>query len=353
MEKQYLLQSADINLIVDIKSLIEQSKQQIAVAVNSTMSILYWQIGKRIVKELQNKDRSEIYGKELVANLCKNLSKEYGNTFSEKNIRRMMQFFNTFPEEKIVVSLIRKLSWTHILAVIPIEDELKRNFYIEMCNLEHWSVRALRERIDSMLYERTALSKKPEQTIKNDLALLRDEKKFTPELVFRDPYFLDFLGLKDTYSEKDLENAILAELQRFIAELGTDFAFLARQKRITIGKEDYYIDLLFYHRGLRRLIAIELKLEDFKIGHKAQMELYLRWLDKHDRREGENEPLGIILCAGKEQELVELLELGKSGIHVAEYFTELPPRELLEKKLLNAVQIARQRLTENAEIKKI
>jgi predicted nuclease of restriction endonuclease-like (RecB) superfamily len=210
-----------------------------------------------------------------------------------------------------------------------------------MCRIERWSVRVLRERIDSMLYERTAISKKPEETIKNDLARLGKSDEMTPELVFRDPYFLDFLGLKDTFSEKDLESAILAELQRFIIECGTDFAFLARQKRITIDNEDYYMDLLFYHRRLRRLIVIELKIGDFKEEYKAQMEIYLRWLSKNDRHDGEGDPLGLILCAGKKQELVELLKLGKSGIHVAEYLTELPPRELLEKKLLEAIKIAR------------
>ena len=236
------------------------------------------------------------------------------------------------------------MSWSHIKQVLYLTDPLKRDFYIEMSKIERWSVRTLRERIGSMLYERTALSKKPDQTIRDDLALLKNEGKLTPDMVFRDPYFLDYLGLKDTFSEKDLENAILAELQRFITEFGTDFAFLARQKRVTVGSKDYYIDLLFYHRRLRRLVVIELKLEDFQIEHKAQMELYLRWLDKNERREGEDEPLGIILCAGKEQKLVELLELNKSGIHVAEYLTELPPRELLEKKLLSAIQLARQRL---------
>ena len=174
--KNKILTTKD-NLFADIKTLIEQSKQQVAVAVNSTMTMLYWQIGRRIAMEIQAKERSEIYGKEVVSKLCNDLSNEYGNAFAEKNVRRMMQFFNAFPEEKIVVSLIRQLSWTHILAVIPIEDTLKREFYIEMCSLEKWSVRVFRERINSMLYERTAISKKPEETIKHDLELLKNEQK--------------------------------------------------------------------------------------------------------------------------------------------------------------------------------
>ena len=192
-----------------------------------------------------------------------------------------------------------------------------------------------------MLYERTSISKKPEETIKNDLALLANEQKLSPELVFKDPYFLDFLGLKDTYSEKDLEISILAQLQSFILEFGSDFAFLARQKRITIDNEDFYIDLLFYHRKLKRLIAIELKLGKFKHEYKSQLELYLRWLDKHEKQEGENTPLGILLCAEKSDEIVELLELDKSGIHVATYFTELPPLEWLKAKLHKSIEEAR------------
>jgi len=329
-------------LLTDIRTLIETCRQRVAVGVNAELTFLYWSVGKRINEEILGNERAE-YGEQIVYTLCKQLTSEFGKAWNEKQVRRMMRFASVFPDEQIVASLMRQLSWTHILLVVPIADTLKRDFYIEMCRHERWSVRVLRERIDSALYERTAISKKPEETIANDLALLKKEGKMTPDMVFRDPYFLDFLGLKDTYSEKDFESAIVAELQRFIVEMGTDFAFLARQKRITVGIDDYYLDLLFYHRGLRRLVAVELKLDGFKAEHKAQMELYLRWLDQHERRKGEKKPLGIILCAGKEQELVELLELGRSGIHVAEYLTELPPRELLEQKLLHAIRLARQR----------
>ncbi len=191
-----------------------------------------------------------------------------------------------------------------------------------------------------MLYERTAISKKPELTIANDLEKLRKEKQVTPELVFRDPYFLDFLGLTDTYSEKDMESAIIAHLERFILELGNDFAFLARQKRIMIGDTDYYLDLLFYHRKLQRLVAIDLKLGKFEHSHKSQMELYLRWLAKNEQQEHEQTPIGLILCADKSEELVQLLEVDKQGIHVAAYYTDLPPIELLQRKLHEAIEYA-------------
>jgi predicted nuclease of restriction endonuclease-like (RecB) superfamily len=256
----------------------------------------------------------------------------------------MIQFAEVFPDKEIVVSLIRQLSWTHFIALIPLKDDLQRAFYAEMCRVERWSVRTLRKKIDGMLYERTAISKKPEELIEKDLAALRDEDKLTPDLVFRDPYFLDFLGLKDTYSEKDLETAILREMESFILEIGAGFSFVARQKRITVDNEDYYLDLLFFHRKLKRLIAIELKLGKFRAAYKGQMELYLRWLEKYEKEPGEETPLGLILCAGKTTEQIELLQLDKSGIKVAEYMTELPKRELLEQKLHKAVELARKRL---------
>ena len=210
-----------------------------------------------------------------------------------------------------------------------------------MCINEHWSVRTLRERIGSALFERTAISKKPEQTIINDLQLLNNENKMTTDLFFRDPYILDFLELKDTYSEKDLENAIISELEKFILEMGNDFAFLARQKRITIGGRDFYIDLLFYHRKLKRLVVIELKLDEFKPEHKGQVELYLKWLDKYEKAEGEESPVAIILCATKSDTMAELLELDNSGIHVAQYLTNYVPKELLEEKFLSSIKNAK------------
>lgn len=327
----------------DIKTLIEQSRQQIAVSVNASMTMLYWQIGKRINGEVLQNKRAE-YGKQIVATLSRQLEKEYGASFSEKNLRRMMQFAAVFPDKEIVVSLIRQLSWTHIIALLPINDLLKRDFYIEMCKLEKWSARTLRDRIQSMLYERTAISKKPEKTVKNDLALLKDDEKLSPDLVFKDPYFLDFLGLKDTFSEKDLESAILAELQRFIIELGSDFAFMARQKRITIDNKDYYIDLLFFHRKLKCLVAIDLKIGEFEAAFKGQMELYLRYLEKHEMADGETIPIGLILCTGKNKEHIELMRLEESNIRVAEYLTVLPPKKLLRQKLHKAIEIAQQKL---------
>ena len=290
------------------------------------------------------KEKRADYGKEIVATLSQELTKEYGNGFSYSALTRMVRFAEIFPDTQIVATLSRQLSWSHFKEILPLKKPFQRDFYAEMCRVERWSVRTLRKKIDGMLYERTAISKKPEKLAKKELAALREEDRLTPDLVFRDPYFLDFLGLSDTFSEKDLESAILREMESFILELGADFSFVARQKRITVDGEDYYLDLLFFHRKLKRLIVIELKLGKFKAAYKGQMELYLRWLEKYEKEPEEETPLGLILCAGKSSEQIELLELDKSGIKVAEYMTELPKRELLEQKLHKAVELVRKRL---------
>ncbi len=335
-------------LLEDLRSMIDQTHKFIASTVNASLSMLYWRVGKRIIKEVLLGERAE-YGRRIVATVARQLRQDYGNSFSDKNLRRMIQFAEVFPDEQIVVSLIRQLTWTHFIALIPLKDAIKRDFYAEMCRIEKWNVRTLRARIDSMLYERTALAKQPESVARAELDTLRVEDRLTPDLVFRDPYVLEFLNLNDHYLEKDLEDAIMRELEQFLLEIGVGFCFLARQKRIIIDGEDFRIDLLFFHRDLKRLVAIDLKLGDFKPEHKGQMELYLRWLDKYERRAGEEPPMGLILCAGKKEERIELLELGKSGIHVAEYLMALPPKEVLREKLLKAIERARIRLENQSE----
>lgn len=332
-------------LLGDIRSLVESTRFRVATGVNAEMVLLYWDIGERIRKEILGDERAA-YGRQVVSMLSDQLSTRYGRGFTKTNLFHMIRFTETFPDRQKVYTLCRQLSWSHFRSIFYIEDPLAREFYTEMCRLERWSVRVLQEKIRGMLFERTAVSRKPEELAQKELEALRDDDIMTPDLVFRSPYFLDFLGLSDTYSEKDLENSILRELERFILELGTDFSFVARQKRITVDHEDYYIDLLFYHRKLRRLVVIDLKLEKFRAADKGQMELYLRWLDRYDRQPGEEQPLGLILCAGSSAEHIELLQLESSGIRVAEYFTELPPRKLLEQKLKRAVAIARERLAE-------
>ena len=330
-------------LLGDLRSLIESARIRVAVGVNAELVMLHWHIGYRIRDDLLNNGRS-VYGEKIVELVARDLTNAYGRGFSEKSLRHMVRFAEAYGDETIVSTLSRQLSWSHFLDLIYIEEPLKRDFYTEICRLERWSVRTLRAKLDGMLYERTALSKKPEELARSELAALRSEDRMTPDLVFRDHYLLDFLGLADTYSERDLEDSIIREMERFITELGTDFSFVARQKRITVDHEDFYIDLIFYHRRLRCLIAIDLKLGAFRPADMGQIELYLRWLDKYDRQPGEESPLGLILCSGRSTERIELLRLEERGIRVAEYLTELPPREVLERKLKTAVAIARERL---------
>jgi predicted nuclease of restriction endonuclease-like (RecB) superfamily len=340
----------DVVLLVrEFGAMIDAARKQVSVTANAALVTLYWQIGHRVRTEVLEGRRAE-YGVQVVPALGKQLEARYGRGFGEKNLRRMVQFSTVFPDTAIVAALLRELGWTHFTLLIPVKDPLKREFYAEMCRVERWSTRELRQQLDGMLFERTALSKKPEALVRKELAALREKGELSPALVFRDPYMLDFLGLADTYSEKDLESAILREIERFLLELGTGFAFIERQKRITLDGDDYYLDLLFFHRRMQRLVAIELKIGDFKPADSGQMELYLRWLDRHERQHTEQPPLGIILCAGKKRETVEYLDLDARGIHVAEYLTELPPREVLEERLHRAIEAARNRLVSGADL---
>jgi predicted nuclease of restriction endonuclease-like (RecB) superfamily len=330
-------------LLADIRQLILAARERVAQTVNASLVTLYWQVGQRIRKDILKEKRAE-YGEQIVSALGTQLTTEFGEGFGRRNLFRMIRFVEVFPDLEIVSALRTQLGWTHFRQIIAIEDPLKRDFYAEMCRIENWSTRTLEKKIGGMLFERTALSRKPAKLAELELKQLRQEDKLTPDLVFRDPYFLDFLGLKDRYIEKDIEDAIMREMEQFILELGVGFTFVARQKRISVDQDDYYLDLLFFHRGLRRLVAIDLKLRDFRPGDKGQMELYLRWLDKYERKPGEETPIGLILCAGKKHETVELLDLEKSGIRVSSYWTEVLPKAELERKLHQAVLVARSRL---------
>lgn len=324
----------------ELTEIIVFGKKDIELSINRTITNVYWQIGNRINREILN-DKRAAYGKQIIKHVSEFLVAHFGKGWGEKHIRHCLRIAETFQDKEIFYALSRELSWTHLRTIMYLDDELKRSFYVEMCRLEKWSSRRLQERINSLLYERTAISKQPDELIKKELNELKTEKKLSDNLVFRDPYILDFLELKDTYSEKDLESSILVNLQKFISELGTDFAFLARQKRIQIDNRDYYIDLLFFHRKLKSLVAIDLKIRDFDAAFKGEMELYLGYLQKYEMNEGENPPVGLILCSGKNPEHIEILQMDKSNIRVSEYLTLLPPKEKLLEKLQLAVEIAR------------
>jgi len=325
----------------DISRMIEEARFPVATTVSAGLTLLYWQIGTRIRVDILAHRRAE-YGKQILVTLSQGLLPAFGRGFGEKNLRRMVQFAEAFPDQEIVAALLRQLGWTHFTLIIPFKDPLQRDFYAEMCRIEGWSTRTLRKKINGMLYERTALSKKPEKLIRRELDALREEDKLTPDLVFKDPYFLDFLGLRGAYAEKDLEAAILREIEQFLLEMGAGFTFVERQKRIVIDGEDFYLDLLLYNRRLRRLVLVELKLGKFEAAHKGQIELYLRWLEKYEMEPDENTPLGLILCAEGGHEQIELLQLDKAGVRVAKYLTELPPRQVLQRQLHKAVEHAKQ-----------
>lgn len=331
-------------LINELRSLIESARSRAALAVNTELTMLYWHVGDLIDRELLSGVRGT-YGNATVANLAEQLTREFGAGWRRRHLWTCVNFARAFPDSKIVHTLCAQLSWSHLRIISTLDDPIQREFYLELCRLDRWSVRQLQERIGSMLYERTMISRHPKQVLTQALDDARCVGEYSPELLLKDPYVLDFLGLKDRFLEKDLEDAVLREIEKFLLELGSGFSFVARQKRIQIDSDDFYIDLLLYNRKLRRLVVIDLKIGDFRPEYKGQMELYLRWLSKHEQESDEESPLGIILCTGKKHEQIELLELDKSGIHVAEYVTILPPRDVLQSKLLESLALARKRMS--------
>ncbi len=325
-------------LVLELKQLIEKSRQQIAIAINSEITILYWNIGKHIFQFTN--ERAE-YGKEILPTLSAKLVIEFGKGFSTRNLANMLKIYEFYPDENILQTLSAKLSWSHFVELLSVKDPLHREFYGTLCSLEKWGVRQLRKNIDSMLYFRSAIASHPDEIIKNELQQLGNNVNINPDLVFKNTYVLDFLNLPGRYSESELEQALIDNLQAFILELGVGFAFVERQKRISIDAIDYHLDLLFYHRKLKRLVAIDLKLGKFKPKHKAQMELYLRWLQKHEMQPGEDVPIGLLLCSEGNTEHIELLMLDQQEIKVAQYLTELPSKQWFADKLRRAMEIAK------------
>jgi predicted nuclease of restriction endonuclease-like (RecB) superfamily len=327
-------------LFTDIVKMVSEGRNRVATEFNSTVVVLYWSIGRRINEEVLKGDRAN-YGDQIISHVSDELTMKFGKGYNRASLFRMVRFARIYPDQKIVATASRQLSWSHIILICQLENDLQRDFYLELARIERWSVRETRDKINSMLFERTAISKKPEEVIKAELSKLRDTNELNPDLVFRDPCFLDFINLDGKYSEGNLENAILNNITEFLHEIGNDFCFVARQKRMSTKNKDRYLDLLFFHRGLKCLVAIELKLDRFEPEHKGQMEWYLNWLDKNERKSDEGRPIGIILCADKDQEDVEYLELNDSGIHVTKYLTQLPPKKLLEQYLHKAIALAR------------
>jgi len=326
-------------LFNDCVTIIENRKRKIVQTANNHALLMFWEIGTRINKDILNNERAE-YGKQTVVTVSRQLQGKYGATFNDKNVRRMIQFATQFPDGKIVSSLPTQLGWSHIIELLPLPMEAKI-YYINEVSKTAMSVRNLRYMISRKAYERKEIANTQ-----------LTEHSLVPFNSFKDPYLLDTLGLKDNFLEADLENAILQELERFILEFGHGFTFMARQKRFSINDKDFRIDLLFYHRELKRLVVIELKIGEFKASYKGQMELYLNWLNENERKEGENSPIGIILCTKADKDQVALLNMDKSGIAVAEYWTKLPPKEQFEQKIHEIMEEAQERLERRKQLGK-
>lgn len=338
-------------LYCEICNIIDNAKKHIATYINTEICLTNWHIGSRINIFILKHQRAE-YGKQIIKNTAIKLTYKYGPGWGEKKLRHCLRVAETFSKEEIITLTQNQLTWTHIKTLTYIQNKLERRFYTQLCSTEHWDTRTLDEMIDKQLFQRTAISHKPEEIIKEELNTAQNNNQLHPDMVFKSSYFLDMLGLPDIYSEKELENAIITQVEEFIRELGSDFTFIARQKRITIDTTDYYIDLLFYNRELRRLVAIELKLGKFKPEHEGQMLLYLRYLNRNERKKWEEAPIGLILCSEGNTEHIEYLMLDdESPIKVAQYYTKLPTKEILSEKLHKAILIAKRTHREMEENK--
>lgn len=338
--------NASQQLYNGIAALIKQAKTNVAISANAEVTMLNWRVGVHVSQFVLEGSRAK-YGKQIIAKLSEALIQYFGKGWGEKHLRHCLRSAETFSEEQIVSAVQRQLSWTHLKTISYENDALKRQFYLEMAINQRWNTRTLAEQIDKMLFERTAIAQKPEQQIKQALQDLKRDDVINPDLFFKNSYILDFMGLSYSHSEKDLENALLNNIEAFIMELGVGFAFVERQKRISVDAVDYHLDLLFYHRKLKRLIAIDLKLGKFKHYYKSQMELYLRWLERNEMQQGEEKPIGLLLCSEGNTEHIELLMLDEKEIKVAQFLTELPSKEWFADKLHRALEIARMNESNN------
>ena len=319
-------------LFKHVSSIIEKRRYSAGAYANREITLMYWEIGGYVSSVLLDGDRGE-YGKRIVSELATQLVEKYGSSFELRNVRRMVQFSSKFKELEILTGLASKLSWTHFTELLSIKSTEAMLYYANEVAEKNLGTKELRHQISRKAYER--------QEIAN---LQITEQSAVPFNVFKDPYLLDVLGLKENFLESDLEKAILTELEAFILEFGHGFTFVERQKRMIIDGEDIVLDLLFFHRKLKRLVVVELKIGKFKAAYMGQMSLYLKWLNRYERQVGEEAPIGIILCTEANRGQIELLELDKAGIAVAEYWTELPPKKQFERKIKEIMAEAKERL---------
>ena len=356
-------------LIGDLAKLLEDARRAAARSVNTVMTVTYWEIGRQIVEYEQRGQKRAAYGKQLLERLAKDLTERFGRGFGYSNLNLIRQFYLTYPDRRpILQSLIGEsqrgtaqekaeavvaslsdaksrsaiqgfvLSWTHYVRLLLIAEPATRDFHEEEACRARWSVRQLDRQINSMLYERVAGSRK-----KGDL-LRKAEQSASPmttEEEIKDPYVLEFLGLPEPASEKDLESALVQHLEDFLLELGYGFTFVGRQKRLQIGSKSYYVDLLMYHRRLRCLGVIDLKVGEFTHADAGQMNLYLNYLRENETLEGEAPPIGLILCAEKDEAVAQYALGGLSNqVFASRYKLELPEPEVLKRE----IEAERQRL---------
>ena len=359
-------------LFADVAGVIEDARRASARSVNALMTAAYWLIGRRIVELEQGGRARASYGEALLVRLSTDLSARFGRGFSVDNLETMRVFYEAYAPERISETASRKssrrtksetlsresefrslanrfrLSWSHYVMLVRARSEHARDFYEQEALRSGWTVRQLRRQIDSQFYERTALSRdKAALMRKGELAKAEDE--LTPDDEIKDPYVLEFLGLRDEYSEARLEDALIHHLETFLLELGGDFAFVGRQRRLRIGHTWYRVDLVFFHRRLRCLVVIDLKLGELTHADAGQMHLYLNYAREHWTRPDENPPVGLILCAKKDHAVAKYaLEGLPNKVLAAEYQTALPRERLLVKEIEKTRSALERRATTSA-----
>lgn len=319
-------------LVDQVSTLIDEAQAVAAAQVNATLTLRNWYIGRMIDVEVLKEARAG-YDQEIVATLSPKLTKRFGRGFNQSSLYRMVKFSQTFPDIEIVATLSPKLSWSHFREIVALPHAEARSFYATEAAARNLSVRDLRHAISRKAFERREIA---DSQIPEGSAVPLD--------AFRDPVLLDMLGLADTFLERDLEAALLRDMEAFLLEAGRGWTFVERQKHMAFDGDDYYLDLLFYSRPLQRLIAVELKIGKFKPSYKGQMDFYLKWLNRYEREPHEEAPIGLILCTETSREQIELLELHKDGIVVAEYWTTLPPKAELQARIQAIYREAQERI---------
>lgn len=343
-------------VLLEVTALLEAARRSAARAVNAVMTATYWEIGRRIVEYEQGGSERAAYGAQFLKNLSADLNRSYRRGFSVVNLQQMRRFYlewrvsghqihqihqiHQTPSDESGARLATSnpgsrfpLPWSHYVRLMSVASAEARHFYETEALRGGWTVRQLDRQISSQFYERTALSRNKAAMLERGGAA-RPEDTVTPEEAIKDPFVLEFLGLKDEYSEGDLEEALVRHLESFLLELGSDFAFVGRQRRLRIGEEWYRVDLLFFHRRLRCLVVIDLKLGKFTHADAGQMHVYLNYAREHWTHPGENPPVGLILCAQRDDVLAHYaLEGLASQVLVAEYRASLPDEQLLVEEL--------------------